>query len=82
VKTLKILQNKGSQNKGGVKPEVQQKLLNVDLLGGQLTEFGATEQIDEDFHRGLVVEQAKWVQTPLFHTFSGNQPSAKTSLKL
>jgi hypothetical protein len=32
---------------GGVKPEVQQKLLNVDLLGGQLTELGATKQTPE-----------------------------------
>ena len=45
---------------GGVKPEVQQKLLNADLLGGQLTELGATEQIDEDLHRGLVIEHPSW----------------------
>jgi hypothetical protein len=53
---MRFVRNSTNAKNGGVKPEVQQKLLNVDLLGGQLTEFGATEQIDEDFHRGLVVE--------------------------
>ena len=43
----------------GVKPEVQQKLLNVDLLGGQLTELGTTEQTREHLHRSLAIEHAR-----------------------